>query len=116
MRCKNCKIYVAPFDVVLIKPNEIDKESKNVVQPDITIVFDEEKLDDNGCKGSPDMVIEVVSPSTASQDYVKKLNLYEKYAIKEYWIVNPKNSNIFVYKLDQNNQYSEVKVYDMKEN
>lgn len=115
LKGKKCKIYVAPFDVVLIKPNEKDEESKNIVQPDITIICDEEKLNDKGCIGAPDMVVEVVSPSTASQDYVKKLNLYEKYEIKEYWIVNPKNSNIFVYKLDENSQYSEVKVYSIKD-
>jgi Uma2 family endonuclease len=115
LRGRKCKVYVAPFDVVLIKQNEKEKDSKNVVQPDITIVCDKEKLDDRGCKGSPDMVIEVVSPSTASQDYVKKLNLYEQHEIKEYWIVNPKNSSIFVYKLDVNKQYSEVKVYNIKD-
>jgi Uma2 family endonuclease len=115
LRGKGCRAYVAPFDVVLVDENNDRESSKNVVQPDITIVCDKEKLDDKGCKGSPDMVIEVVSPSTASQDYVKKLNLYEKYLIKEYWIVNPKNNNIFVYKLDENNQYSEIKVYDIKE-
>jgi Uma2 family endonuclease len=112
---KNCRAYVAPFDVVLIDENNDSESSRNVVQPDITIVCDKDKLDDKGCKGSPDMVIEVVSPSTASQDYVKKLNLYEKYAIKEYWIVNPNNNNIFIYKLDENKQYSQVKVYDIKE-
>ncbi|WP_242834218.1 Uma2 family endonuclease [Clostridium pasteurianum] len=61
------------------------------------------------------MVIEVVSPSTASLDYVKKLNLYEKYGIKEYWIVNNKNNNIFVYKLDEIKQYSEVQVYNIND-
>lgn len=115
LRGKDCKVYVAPFDVVLIESNQNEQDSKNVVQPDITVVCDKEKLDDKGCKGSPDMVIEVVSPSTVSQDYVKKLNIYEKYAIREYWIVNPKNNNVFVYKLDENKQYSEVKVYDIKD-
>lgn len=115
LRGKGCRAYVSPFDVVLIDEDNDIESSRNVVQPDITIVCDKGKLDDKGCMGSPDMVVEVVSPSTASQDYVKKLNLYEKYLIKEYWIVNPKNNNIFVYKLDENNQYSEVKVYDIKE-
>jgi len=115
LRGKSCKVYVAPFDVVLIEKNEKEEDSMNVVQPDITIVCDKEKLDDKGCKGSPDMVIEVVSPSTVSQDYVKKLNLYEKYGIKEYWIVNHKNNNIFVYTLDNNGQYSEVQVYNIKD-
>jgi Uma2 family endonuclease len=115
LRGKSCRAYVAPFDVVLIDENVTREGSKNIVQPDITIVCDKEKLDDKGCNGSPDMIIEVVSPSTASLDYVKKLNLYEKYLIKEYWIVNPKNNNIFVYKLDENGQYSEVKVYNIKD-
>jgi Uma2 family endonuclease len=95
LRGKGCRAYVAPFDVVLVDEGNNKEDSRNIVQPDITIVCDKEKLDDRGCKGSPDMIIEVVSPATASLDYVKKLNLYEKYLVNEYWIVNLKNSNIF---------------------
>lgn len=115
LRDKNCRVYVAPFDVILVSQNQRKENSKNVVQPDITIICDKNKLDDKGCVGSPDMIIEVVSPSTASQDYVKKLNLYEKYEVKEYWIVNPKSGNILIYKLDGNRQYSEVKVHNIKD-
>lgn len=115
LRGKGCRVYVAPFDVVLIDENNNAESSNNVVQPDITIICDKEKLNDKGCIGSPDMVVEVVSPSTASQDYVKKLNLYEKYLIKEYWIINTQNKNVFIYKLDDNKQYSEVKVYGIKD-
>lgn len=115
LKGKSCKVYVAPFDVVLVSENENKDSSKNVVQPDITVICDKSKLEDSGCVGSPDLVIEVVSPSTASQDYVKKLNLYEKYSVKEYWIVNSLNNNIFIYKLDEHNQYSEVKVYNIRD-
>ncbi|WDU82629.1 Uma2 family endonuclease [Caloramator sp. Dgby_cultured_2] len=67
----NCEVYVAPFDVRLIEEGENEYSCKNVVQPDISVVCDKNKLDDRGCKGAPDFIIEVVSPSNASIDYVK---------------------------------------------
>lgn len=115
LKGKMCKVYIAPFDVVLLEEKQNKEESKTVVQPDITVICDRNKLDEKGCIGSPDMIIEVVSPSTASMDYVKKLNLYEKHLVKEYWIVNPKNNNVFIYLLDDDHQYSEVKVFNIKE-
>ena len=75
----NCKVYPAPFDVVLKNDDEELKHSKNIVQPDISVICDKSKLTDKGCVGSPDMIVEVVSPFNPRNDYIKKLNLYEEY-------------------------------------
>lgn len=98
----SCEVYPAPFDVILINDNEDVNSSKNIVQPDISVICDKSKLTDKGCTGSPDMIIEVVSPYNPSNDFVKKLNLYEKYKAKEYWIINPMKKNILVYTLTDN--------------
>lgn len=97
-----CKVYPAPFDVVLISENQDVKDSNNIVQPDISVICDKNKLTDKGCTGSPDMIIEIISPFNPSNDYVRKLNLYEQFKVKEYWIVNPMKKNILVYTLTDN--------------
>ncbi|EOR27228.1 hypothetical protein SDC9_46970 [bioreactor metagenome] len=97
----SCEIYPAPFDVVLKNDDEELKHSKNIVQPDISVICDKSKLTDKGCVGSPDMIVEVVSPFNPRNDYIKKLNLYEEYKVKEYWIVNPMQKNILVYTLEK---------------
>lgn len=85
-----CKVYPAPFDVILVDENEEAKDSKNVVQPDISVICDKNKLTDKGCTGSPDMIVEIISQYNPRNDYIKKLNLYEQFKVKEYWIVNSK--------------------------
>jgi Uma2 family endonuclease len=79
----------APLDVRLPETNEKDEDTKNVVQPDIVVICDSSKLDEKGCKGAPDLTIEIVSPASASIDNIKKMELYEKNGVKEYWIVHP---------------------------
>lgn len=107
----SCKVYTAPFDVILKNDDEEVGNSRNVVQPDISVICDKSKLTDKGCTGSPDMIIEVVSPYNPSNDYIKKTALYEKYGVREYWIVNPMKRNILIYNLidtgyDTPNMYS----------
>lgn len=97
-----CKVYPAPFDVILKNDDEVLSNSKNIVQPDISVICDKSKLTDKGCTGSPDMIVEVISPFNPSNDYVRKLNLYEQFKVKEYWIVNPMRKNILVYTLTDN--------------
>ena len=97
-----CKVYAAPFDVILVNENEDINNSKNIVQPDISVICDKNKLTDKGCIGSPDMIVEVVSPYNPSNDFVRKLNLYQEYKVKEYWIVNPLDNSILVYVLGDN--------------
>ncbi len=93
---KSCKVYVAPFDVRLPAGRENDDEVQTVVQPDIAVVCDPAKLDDAGCKGPPDWVIEIVSPSTDARDRIEKRALYLRCGVKEYWIVDPKTRRVTV--------------------
>ena len=90
--------------------------SKNVVQPDISVICDKNNLTDKGCTGSPDMIIEVVSPFNLASDYIRKLNLYDQYKIREYWIVNPVKETVLVYRLDNGtNQYAAPESYTFKD-
>lgn len=111
----NCKVYPSPFDVVLKNETEEINNSKNIVQPDISVICDKNKLTDKGCTGTPDMIIEVVSPFNPSSDYVRKLNLYEQFKVREYWIVNPIKKTILVYVLDENLQYAAPEAYTFKD-
>lgn len=97
-----CEIYEAPFDVRLQKNKGKQNEITTVIQPDISIICDKTKLDDAGCIGAPDMIVEVLSPSTAKKDYNEKFNLYEENGVKEYWIVNPDAKSIEVFALAKN--------------
>ncbi len=78
-----CKVYSAPFDVKL---NDIPL---TIVQPDLMIICDKNKLDGKRCNGAPDFIIEIISPGNASDDYIKKLYYYKNYGVREYWIVDP---------------------------
>ena len=111
----DCVVYPAPFDVILKNDNEETINSKSVVQPDISVICDKNKLTDSGCTGSPDMIIEIVSPSNSSHDYITKLNLYQKYKIKEYWIIDPRVKKIYVYKLEENEFYDMVNSYTFQD-
>ncbi|MGM0601519.1 MAG: Uma2 family endonuclease [Candidatus Rifleibacteriota bacterium] len=97
-----CKVYTAPFDVRLPEENEDEHTASNVVQPDISIICDEKKLDKKGCVGAPDWVIEILSSSTASKDHVKKRYLYEKHGVKEYWLIHPLERTATIYALKEN--------------
>lgn len=108
---RSCRVYTAPFDVRLSEPGEEDEQITNVVQPDISVICDESKLDEKGCLGSPDLIIEVISPTSISLDYVKKLALYEKYKIKEYWIVHPIDKTVMVFILREDRQYGKPGIF-----
>jgi len=94
---KPCKIFVAPFDVCLNGKGDADD---TVVQPDILIICDESKLDEKRCNGAPDMAIEIVSPSTARNDRITKLNKYLEAGVREYWIVDPDSKGVTVHTLE----------------
>ena len=87
---KQCKVFCAPLDVRLNAENDDD----TVVQPDLIIVCDQNKLDERGCNGTPDMVIEVLSPSSQQRDRFVKFQLYRQASVREYWIVDPDNKTI----------------------
>jgi Uma2 family endonuclease len=110
----SCEVYPAPFDVFLFDEETLES-CRNIVQPDISVICDKHKLTDKGCAGAPDFIIEVVSPYNPSSDYVRKLSLYEHYKVREYWIVNPMNSTVFVYRLDSSMQYASPEAYTFKD-
>ncbi len=110
---KECEVYPAPFHVVLDLEKDIEneKDSHNVFEPDISIICDKAKLDDRGCIGSPDMIIEIVSPATARKDKIEKFNKYEQAGVKEYWIVEPQEKIISVFTLQKNQRYGRPNLY-----
>lgn len=105
LKGKSCKLFSAPFDIRLSEmENPEEQDIETVVQPDIVVVCDNKKIDKKGCLGAPDIVVEILSPSTAYKDETRKLSLYEKHGVREYWIVNPDAKFIMIYHL-ANNRY-----------
>lgn len=96
LKGKSCKVYISPFDIRLKHNNEGDLEIINVVQPDISIFCDKKKLDDKGGIGAPDLIVEVLSPSTQNKDLFQKLLLYQKFGVREYWIIDPEKRTISI--------------------
>ena len=104
---KRCEVYTAPFDVRLPKnPKDPDDKIKTVVQPDICVICDADKLDEAGCKGAPDLIIEILSPATAKKDLKDKFHLYEENGVKEYWTVYPGEGIIEIFELKDNRYLS----------
>lgn len=114
LKGKKCRAFIAPLDVKL-SGQEDDKEIF-VVQPDIMIVCDPNKIKEKNILGAPDVVMEVLSPSNASHDRLIKLNLYQKFGVKEYWMISLEDKLISVYSLNEHGIYtiSEVKYLDEK--
>lgn len=109
----SCEVYPAPFDVEL--------SDNTIVQPDLSVICDINKLTEKGCTGAPDWVIEITSSNTIN-DYVYKLHLYKDYGVKEYWIINPKKENVIVYLMSDGFEFNHytfndtipVGIYDNK--
>lgn len=108
---KKCRVYAAPFDVRLPGGFITDDDVDTVVQPDISVFCDEEKLDDRGGNGAPDLIIEILSPSTASKDLKEKFFLYERVGVKEYWVVDPANKTLSAFILKEGGRYERGVVY-----
>ncbi|MFT8321991.1 MAG: Uma2 family endonuclease [Bacillus sp. (in: firmicutes)] len=103
LKGKTCEVYTSPFDVRLSAAE--DEAEYQVVQPDISVVCDERKLDNKGCKGAPDLVVEVLSPSTWKRDRIEKLNQYERHEVREYLLIYPNEKVLEQYVLGENNRY-----------
>jgi Uma2 family endonuclease len=97
-----CRAFIAPFDVRLPRGAEADDEIDTVVQPDLSVVCDAAKLDERGCRGAPDWVVEVLSPGTAGHDHILKRTAYERSGVREYWLVHPADRIVTVYRLEGN--------------
>ena len=111
LKDKPCQVFASPFDLRLPETNEKDEETTFVVQPDILVICDNEGLKGTGYYGTPTLVIEISSPSTARSDKVWKFNRYEKAGVKEYWIVEPDGKFISVFTLLPNNRYGRPDSY-----
>ncbi len=105
---KSCKVYHAPFDVYLPIKHPKTGKPNTVVQPDITVICDPDKIKEHGCVGSPDMVVEIISPSTRKKDIQIKHELYEECGINTYWLVFPKEEIIEAFELGENGKYQRV--------
>ncbi|MBF0201102.1 MAG: Uma2 family endonuclease [Desulfamplus sp.] len=108
LKKEKCMVFAAPFDVRLPhtmaingKDDISDSDVDTVVQPDIVVICDKNRIDNKGCIGPPDVVVEILSPSTAYKDTTEKLSIYEKHGVREYWIVNPQARYIMLYSLDR---------------
>lgn len=99
-RHKKCKVYTAPFDVRIPRESKENKEIYTVVQPDLCVICDENKLDDRGCIGAPDLVIEILSPGNSKKEMKQKYELYEEAGIKEYWVIHPLDEMVWIYLLE----------------
>ncbi|MCL2109183.1 MAG: Uma2 family endonuclease [Oscillospiraceae bacterium] len=101
LKGKLCKVFIAPIDVRLNPQNADD----TVVQADVIVVCDHSKIGGNSINGAPDLVIEVLSPSTASYDLIVKLNRYRESGVREYWVIDPENNavQVFIFNGDKNN-------------
>jgi Uma2 family endonuclease len=107
-----CEVFTAPFDVRLPVNGETeDNRLHNVVQPDICLICDSSKLDERGCIGAPDMIVEILSPSTRKYDLNDKYRLYESSGVKEYWVVAPADRDVTVFLLQADGMYAEGILY-----
>jgi Uma2 family endonuclease len=105
---KPCKVYAAPFSVRLNPAR--DSSDDTVFEPDIAVICDSSKLDDRGCNGAPDLVIEILSPSTARHDRLVKFRKYQQAGVREYWIVDPDMKTVQACVLK--NGWYQVTMYD----
>ncbi len=109
-----CEFYAAPFDVRLYnkkKSLQANKDVYTVVQPDLCIICDEKKLDDKGCIGAPDLIIEILSPGNSIKEMRTKKDLYAENGVREYWIIDPEHENAFQFLLENENTYSPACIY-----
>ncbi|MDR1802977.1 MAG: Uma2 family endonuclease [Treponema sp.] len=100
LRKKPCRVYPAPFDVRLFY--EEDESDDTVVQPDITIICDMEKRGEEGCRGAPDLVVEILSPSNTATEMQRKFKLYKEAGVREYWVVDPETKSLTVHLFQEN--------------
>ena len=113
---QDCKVYMAPFNVCLPDSDTIeDYAVTTVVQPDISVICDQSKLDNRGCVGSPDLIVEILSPSTAAKDLKVKRALYEKHGVKEYWLIHPTDQVVMSYQLGEDGQYGKAQIFDRED-
>lgn len=105
-----CAVFDAPFDVYLVEAGRSYKEAENVVEPDLCVICDSSKIKSFGCVGAPDLIVEIISPTTAKKDQQAKKELYEEFGVKEFWMIFPGELTLHQYFLE-NGRYELKGVY-----
>src|SRR5882762_12022261 len=107
---KKCQLFSAPFDVrlPLSSKQKTDKQITTVVQPDLCVVCDPSKIDERGCLGAPDWIIEILSRHTSAKDLREKFDVYEEAGVREYWVVHPQEQTVLIYSLDEKGKYESL--------
>jgi Uma2 family endonuclease len=106
LKGKPCEVYSAPFDVRLPRKSKEDRDILTVIQPDICVICDPAKLDDRGCLGAPDLVVEVLSPGNNKKDLEIKYDVYEEAGVRDYWLILPQIQAVLQYILTEEGHYS----------
>ncbi|MDZ7879535.1 MAG: Uma2 family endonuclease [Saprospiraceae bacterium] len=109
-----CEAYTAPFDVRLLdkkKSEKANKEVYTVIQPDLCIICDRDKLDDAGCIGAPDLIVEILSPGNSKKEMKIKKELYEQSSVREYWVIDPERETVHRYNLATEDKYGGPEVF-----
>ncbi|MEX2565904.1 MAG: Uma2 family endonuclease [Cyclobacteriaceae bacterium] len=99
LKNNSCDIYAAPFDVRLPAHSKKNEDIYTVVQPDICVICDPHKLDEAGCIGAPDLIVEILSPGNNKKELQNKYDVYEESGVKEYWIIHPSEQTVLIYSL-----------------
>lgn len=109
---KQCEVFTAPFDVRLPLPPEKQSDEKidTVVQPDLSIICDPAKIDERGCNGAPNWIIEILSQSTSQVGLTDKYDIYQHAGVQEYWIVHPHEGTVLAYRLNEQGQYELLRI------
>jgi len=103
---QQCSAYAAPFDVRLpTRDKKSNQDITTVLQPDICVICDHSKLDDQGCLGAPDLVIEVLSPGNSNKEMKQKFDVYEESGVREYWVVYPEYEHVHIFVLDESGKF-----------
>lgn len=112
LKGKPCKVFDAPFDVLLPKGDESDEEIDTVVQPDISVFCEKSKITKRGARGAPDWAIEVLSARTAKKDFEAKHRLYQRHGVREYWIVDPASAVVHAWRLLEDGSFGDETLYE----
>lgn len=115
LKNKKCEVYTAPFDVRFPKDSIADKDIYTVLQPDICVICDQTRLDDRGCIGAPDIVVEILSSGNNKTELLYKYSVYEEFGVTEYWVISPVEKTFLKYTLDENGKYQPSKLFTLSE-
>src|SRR5690554_2720178 len=103
LKGRSCDVYIAPFDVRLPKTTTSNEDIHTVVQPDVCVICDKSKLDDAGCIGAPDLIVEILSSGNNKKELQHKYEVYRESGVKEYWIIHPTEQTLLIYSLQNGN-------------